>query len=113
MYSSCNSLFCSAGIALYCEDFTMPGLPLDFADNEGDLFGDAYEFLISNYAANAGKSGGEYFTPTHVSNLIAQIAMHCQPTVNNMYDPACAAGTVLLQVKHHYTGHTAIAGLSQ
>ena len=46
-----------------------------FEDNEIDLFGDAYEFLISNYAANAGKSGGEFFTPQNVSNLIARLAM--------------------------------------
>jgi type I restriction enzyme M protein len=46
-----------------------------------DLFGDAYEFLISNYAANAGKSGGEFFTPQHVSKLIAQLAMHKQASV--------------------------------
>ena len=43
-----------------------------FEDNEIDLFGDAYEYLIGNYAANAGKSGGEFFTPQHVSKLIAQ-----------------------------------------
>ena len=55
------------------------GLPLKFDDSEGDLFGDAYEFLISNYAANAGKSGGEFFTPTHVSKLIAKLAMHKRP----------------------------------
>ena len=48
----------------------------NFHDNQIDLFGDAYEFLISNYAANAGKSGGEFFTPQHVSKLIAQLAMH-------------------------------------
>jgi type I restriction enzyme M protein len=50
----------------------------DFEENQIDLFGDAYEFLISNYAANAGKSGGEFFTPQHVSKLIAQLAMHGQ-----------------------------------
>jgi type I restriction enzyme M protein len=55
-----------------------------------DLFGDAYEFLISNYAANAGKSGGEFFTPQHVSKLIAQLAMHKQTSVNKIYDPAWA-----------------------
>ena len=49
-----------------------------FEDNEIDLFGDAYEFLISNYAANAGKSGGEFFTPQNVSNLIARLAMYQQ-----------------------------------
>ena len=47
----------------------------NFEDNEIDLFGDAYEFLISNYAANAGKSGGEFFTPQNVSKLIAQLAL--------------------------------------
>ena len=56
-----------------------------FADNQIDLFGDAYEYLISNYAANAGKSGGEFFTPQSVSRLIAQIAMHKQETVNKIY----------------------------
>ena len=54
-----------------------------------DLFGDAYEFLISNYAANAGKSGGEFFTPQHVSKLIAQLAMHKQTSVNKIYETAC------------------------
>lgn len=49
-----------------------------FHENHIDLFGDAYEFLISNYAANAGKSGGEFFTPQNVSKLIAQLAMHQQ-----------------------------------
>ena len=68
---------------------------LDFSDFEGsdiDLFGDAYEFLISNYAANAGKSGGEFFTPQHVSRLIAQLAMHKQTSVNKIYDPRCGFG---------------------
>jgi type I restriction-modification system DNA methylase subunit len=68
----------------------------DFEDNHIDLFGDAYEFLISNYAANAGKSGGEFFTPQHVSKLIAQLAMHKQTSVNKIYDPACGSGSLLL-----------------
>src|SRR5690606_12809180 len=53
----------------------------NFEDNQIDLFGDAYEFLSSNYAANVGKSGGEFFTPQHVSKLIAQLAMHQQTSV--------------------------------
>jgi type I restriction enzyme M protein len=69
------------------------------------LFGDAYEFLISNYAANAGKSGGEFFTPQHVSKLIAQIAMHKQTSVNKIYDPACGSGSLLLQAKKHFDAH--------
>ena len=56
----------------------------NFEDNQIDLFGDAYEFLISNYAANAGKSGGEFFTPQTVSKLIAQLAMHKRTTVNTI-----------------------------
>lgn len=70
-----------------------------------DLFGDAYEFLISNYAANAGKSGGEFFTPQHVSKLIAQLAMHKQTSVNKIYDPACGSGSLLLQAKKHFDNH--------
>ncbi len=81
---------------------------LDFGDFEGnqiDLFGDAYEFLISNYAANAGKSGGEFFTPQHVSKLIAQLAMHKQTSVNKIYDPAAGSGSLLLQAKKHFDAH--------
>lgn len=77
----------------------------DFEDNKIDLFGDAYEFLISNYAANAGKSGGEFFTPQHVSKLIAQLAMHKQTSVNKIYDPACGSGSLLLQAKKHFDNH--------
>jgi len=77
----------------------------DFHDSKIDLFGDAYEFLISNYAANAGKSGGEFFTPQHVSKLIAQLAMHKQERVNKIYDPACGSGSLLLQAKKHFDNH--------
>lgn len=76
-----------------------------FEDNQIDLFGDAYEFLISNYAANAGKSGGEFFTPQHVSKLIAQLAMHKQTSVNKIYDPAAGSGSLLLQAKKHFDNH--------
>ncbi|QDT89851.1 type I restriction-modification system subunit M [Gimesia algae] len=77
----------------------------DFQSNQIDLFGDAYEFLISNYAANAGKSGGEFFTPQHVSKLIARLAMHKQDSVNKIYDPACGSGSLLLQSKKHFDDH--------
>lgn len=76
-----------------------------FQENQIDLFGDAYEFLISNYAANAGKSGGEFFTPQNVSKLIAQLAMHKQTTVNKIYDPAVGSGSLLLQAKKHFDTH--------
>ncbi len=77
----------------------------DFEDNHIDLFGDAYEFLISNYAANAGKSGGEFFTPQHVSKLIAQLALHGQNRVNKIYDPAAGSGSLLLQAKKQFDDH--------
>lgn len=82
------------------------GLKLgNFNEHQIDLFGDAYEFLISNYAANAGKSGGEFFTPQHVSKLIAQLAMHGQTHVNKIYDPAAGSGSLLLQAKKHFDNH--------
>ncbi|MFO7939099.1 MAG: type I restriction-modification system subunit M [Bacteroidales bacterium] len=77
----------------------------NFEENQIDLFGDAYEFLISNYAANAGKSGGEFFTPQNVSRLIAQLAMHKQTSVNKIYDPAAGSGSLLLQAKKHFDNH--------
>jgi type I restriction enzyme M protein len=76
-----------------------------FEENHIDLFGDAYEFLISKYAANAGKSGGEFFTPQCVSRLIARLAMHKQTTVNKIYDPAAGSGSLLLQAKKHFDAH--------
>ncbi len=77
----------------------------NFENNEIDLFGDAYEFLISNYAANAGKSGGEFFTPQNVSKLIAQLAMSGLTSVNKIYDPACGSGSLLLQTKKQFDAH--------
>ena len=81
---------------------------LEFGDFQGsqiDLFGDAYEYLISNYAANAGKSGGEFFTPQHVSKLIAQLAMHGQTSVNKIYDPACGSGSLLLRARKQFDAY--------
>jgi type I restriction enzyme M protein len=77
----------------------------EFEENQIDLFGDAYEYLISNYAANAGKSGGEFFTPQSVSNLIAKLALHNQKTINKIYDPACGSGSLLLQAKKQFDDH--------
>lgn len=76
-----------------------------FEDHRIDLFGDAYEYLISNYAANAGKSGGEFFTPQSVSKLIARLAVHGQEKVNKIYDPACGSGSLLLQAKKQFDEH--------
>ncbi|NTW89223.1 MAG: type I restriction-modification system subunit M, partial [Desulfobulbaceae bacterium] len=69
----------------------------DFADNSIDAFGDAYEFLMTMYASNAGKSGGEFFTPQEVSELLAEIATVGKKEVNKVYDPACGSGSLLLK----------------
>ncbi len=76
-----------------------------FEENHIDLFGDAYEYLISNYAANAGKSGGEFFTPQSVSKLIAKLATHNQTKINKIYDPAAGSGSLLLQAKRQFDEH--------
>lgn len=77
----------------------------NFEDNHIDLFGDAYEFLISNYAANAGKSGGEFFTPQCVSELIAKLATFGQASINKIYDPAAGSGSLLLRAKKLFDDH--------
>jgi type I restriction enzyme M protein len=68
----------------------------DYKDNTIDAFGDAYEFLMSMYASNAGKSGGEYYTPQEVSELLTRIALVGKTEVNKVYDPACGSGSLLL-----------------
>ena len=69
----------------------------DYQDNTIDAFGDAYEFLMTMYAANAGKSGGEFFTPQEVSELLTRIAVYGKTEVNKVYDPACGSGSLLLK----------------
>lgn len=67
-----------------------------FADNSIDLFGDAYEYLMQMYASTAGKSGGEFYTPQEVSELLARITVVGKSEVNKVYDPACGSGSLLL-----------------
>ncbi|WP_163534122.1 type I restriction-modification system subunit M [Helicobacter suis] len=62
-----------------------------------DVFGDAYEFLMGMYASSAGKSGGEFFTPPEVSELLAKLVIHKQKSINKVYDPCCGSGSLLLQ----------------
>jgi len=69
----------------------------DFADNTIDAFGDAYEYLMTMYASSAGKSGGEFFTPQEVSELLARITVVGKTSVNKVYDPACGSGSLLLK----------------
>ena len=70
----------------------------DFKNNTIDAFGDAYEFLMKMYASNAGKSGGEFFTPQEASRLLAMITTKGKTKVNKVYDPACGSGSLLMQV---------------
>ena len=72
-------------------------LESDYADNQIDVFGDAYEFLMTMYASNAGKSGGEFFTPQEVGNLLARIVTVGKTEVRKVYDPTCGSGSLLLQ----------------
>ena len=68
-----------------------------FQDNTIDAFGDAYEFLMTMYASSAGKSGGEFFTPQEVSELLAEITVVDKKEVNKVYDPCCGSGSLLLK----------------
>ena len=69
----------------------------DYEDNTIDLFGDAYEFLMTMYASSAGKSGGEFFTPQEVGELLARIVIMDKTSVNKVYDPCCGSGGLLLK----------------
>ena len=69
----------------------------NYNDNTIDAFGDAYEFLMGMYASNAGKSGGEYYTPQEVSELLTHLTLVGKTEVNKVYDPACGSGSLLLK----------------
>ena len=72
---------------------------MDFGVTEyrGDAFGDAYEYLMAMYASSAGKSGGEFFTPADVSELLTRLGTVAKKTINKVYDPACGSGSLLLK----------------
>lgn len=69
----------------------------DFSDTEIDQFGDIYEYLMGMFASSAGRSGGEYFTPQEVSEVVARLTMIGRETVGRVYDPACGSGSLLLK----------------
>ncbi len=69
----------------------------DYQESGIDVFGDAYEFLMGMYASDAGKSGGEFFTPQEVSELLAKLVLHGQKDINKVYDPCCGSGSLLLK----------------
>lgn len=69
----------------------------DYKQNTIDAFGDAYEYLMTMYASNAGKSGGEFYTPQEVSELLTRLAIVDKTEINKVYDPACGSGSLLLK----------------
>ncbi|MBQ9266471.1 MAG: type I restriction-modification system subunit M [Bacilli bacterium] len=76
------------------------GMNLEYSNNnKNDAFGDAYEYLMSMYASNAGKSGGEFFTPQEVSELLMRLATVGKTEVDGVYDPACGSGSLLLKAE--------------
>ena len=70
-----------------------------FSENSIDIFGDAYEYLIRMYASSAGKSGGEFYTPQEVSELLFKLAIGNKTRINKIYDPACGSGSLLLKAR--------------
>ncbi|MCI2802789.1 type I restriction-modification system subunit M [Staphylococcus pettenkoferi] len=73
-------------------------LPFVHSDMEIDMLGDAYEFLIGRFAANAGKKAGEFYTPQQVSKILAKVVTHGRDKLRNVYDPTCGSGSLLLRV---------------
>lgn len=71
----------------------------DVKNHDIDAFGDAYEYLMTMYASNAGKSGGEFFTPSDVSELLTRLGTIGKTEVNKVYDPACGSGSLLLKAE--------------
>lgn len=83
-------------------------LPFVHSDLEIDMLGDAYEYLIGQFAATAGKKAGEFYTPQQVSKILAQIVTTDKTDLRNVYDPTCGSGSLLLRVgrearvRHYY-----------
>lgn len=73
-------------------------IQFDHEDSEIDVLGDAYEYLISQFAANAGKKAGEFYTPQQVSKILAKIVTIGKNDLKNVYDPTCGSGSLLLRV---------------
>lgn len=76
----------------------LSGIDFKLQDSKSDLLGDAYEYLIGEFAAGAGKKGGEYYTPAQVSRLISRIVTHGKNRIRSVYDPTCGSGSLLLRV---------------
>lgn len=76
----------------------LSGIDFQLEDSKSDLLGDAYEYLIGEFAAGAGKKGGEFYTPAQVSRLLAQIVTEGKARLKSVYDPTCGSGSLLLRI---------------
>lgn len=76
----------------------LSGIDFQLEDSKSDLLGDAYEYLIGEFAAGAGKKGGEFYTPAQVSRLLAQIVTQGKARLKSVYDPTCGSGSLLLRI---------------
>ncbi len=79
----------------------LSGIDFKLEDSKSDLLGDAYEYLIGEFAAGAGKKGGEFYTPAQVSRLLAQIVSQDKKRIKSVYDPSCGSGSLLLRVRDY------------
>ena len=79
----------------------LSGIDFRLEDAKGDVLGDAYEYLIGEFAAGAGKKGGEFYTPAQVSRLLARIVSSGKPRLRSVFDPTCGSGSLLLRVKEY------------
>lgn len=77
----------------------LDAIDFDLSNTESDVLGDAYEYLIGEFASGAGKKAGEFYTPQMVSTLLAKIVTQDNPTLGSVYDPTCGSGSLLLRVK--------------
>lgn len=76
----------------------LAGIDFKLSDVKSDLLGDAYEYLIGEFAAGAGKKGGEFYTPAQVSRLLARIVSSDKKRIKSVYDPTCGSGSLLLRI---------------
>lgn len=79
----------------------LSGIDFRIEDTKSDLLGDAYEYLIGEFAAGAGKKGGEFYTPAQVSRLLAMIVTNGKPRIKSVYDPTCGSGSLLLRIRDY------------
>ena len=77
----------------------LDAIDFDLTNTESDVLGDAYEYLIGEFASGAGKKAGEFYTPQMVSTLLAKIVTQDKATLGSVYDPTCGSGSLLLRVK--------------